>query len=295
MSFSIGVNYCPPTHIESSVITVREQFEDILKEVPSNHFFSVDNMRKFLTKYSEKELQLIYNDFCELKEKTFSEATKSREYLVTAGGPASGKSTLQEAFIAKSEKIKYAYIDPDRSCLLHMRNTYKADIESQIRDPQSAYIHWREASNFLSNVYLALALKEGYAVAHGSTMASPYAKSALLAVHNTYGYTTTVFHVTCNEEIRAESKKQREESGIVQCTETDFIDKQNLFLKLLGDYCSGADQIVFYLRDKMDHVTLAAKKQGTSYSIIDSEAEKEISNTHDTYNGNGFWSTHLSA
>ncbi len=53
MSFSIQTTYCQPsTYIESPSIAIRDQFENILKDIPSNHFFSVDNMRKFLTKYS---------------------------------------------------------------------------------------------------------------------------------------------------------------------------------------------------------------------------------------------------
>src|SRR3972149_4706955 len=102
------------------------EFEKILSEVPANHFFPAANMRKLLDKYNPAELELIYKDFCELREETFGRATKKLDYVVTAGGPGAGKSTVLEYLIESGgcpdesfEKgIVRAYIDPDRSCLL---------------------------------------------------------------------------------------------------------------------------------------------------------------------------------
>lgn len=276
---------------------VRVKFDKILSEVPKGHFFPADNMRKLLDKYSPAELQLIYKDFCEIREQTFHQATKQLDYVVTAGSPGAGKSTVLERLIEGGEcpdesldkRIIRAYIDPDRSCLLRMKRTYKADIALAARTPQKAYEHWRDASNFLSNVYLAIALKEGYAIAHGSTMATPYAKNALNAIKNLYGYRTTVVHMTCDEDVRKISEEQRRKSGVVQCTDKDFVEKQAMFLTLLADYLKFSDNVLFCYRGSFDKSTWAAKVEKGSLVIYDEPAFVKIQETHDAIQGSGFW------
>lgn len=276
---------------------IRAEFDKVLQEVPSKHFLPAANMRKLLDKYSPAELQLIYQDFCELREKTFAGATKKLDYVVTAGGPGAGKSTVLERLIADGEcpdasldkSIVRAYIDPDRSCLLRMTRTYKADIASGAKTPQAAYEHWREASNFLSNFYLAVALKEGYAIAHGSTMATPYAKNALGAIRNMYNYRVTVVHVTCAEDVRKVSEELRRKGGVVQCTDQDFKDKQAMFFTLLSDYLNCSDDLLFCYRGSYDQSAWAAKVEKGSLIVYDAAAFAQVQKIHDAAQGEGFW------
>lgn len=276
---------------------IYSSFETILREVPSNHFYSITNMRKLLDKYSIAELDLIYQDFCELRVQTFEGVTQKRDYVVTAGGPSVGKSTILEDLMDTGRwpdpkmdcSIHRAYIDPDRSCLQRMNRTYLADISSGKRSPQEAYEHWREASNFLSNVYLAIALKEGYAIAHGSTMATPYAKNALNAIKNIYGYDTTIVHVTCPEEIRKASECERRSHGVVQCTPRDFEEKQKLFFSLLSDYVQSAHRVLFCYRGEMTRSTWAGKVENGQWDIYDPSAFASIQQIHDMAQGSGFW------
>jgi hypothetical protein len=254
-------------------------------------------MRKLLEKYSNEELVLIYQDLIEIHEQTFVHATKQLDYVVTAGGPSSGKSTVLENVLESKSSlpdvlnmnIQRAYIDPDKSCLLRMERTYKKDIFISKRDPQKAYEYWREASNFLANYYLAIALKEGYAIAHGSTMATPFAKNALMAIRNLYGYKTTIIHLTCEEEVRNKSEKKRQESGVVQSTEKDFYEKQKMFFTLLGDYISAANRVLFAYRHDMESTLWAAKIEQNQLLIYDSPALNAIQTLHDSAVGEGFW------
>ena len=274
---------------------IRSQFDAILTEVPQNHFYSAANMRSLLNKYTTAELELIHKDFLELREQTFAGATKQLSYIVTAGGPGAGKSTALESLLQAEQRpplsIRRAYIDPDRTCLLKMQRTYLADTESHARSPQKAYEHWREASNFLSNVFLAIGLKEGYAIAHGSTMATPYAKNALTAIKNQYGYNTTIMHLTCDEDIRIQSEKQRRDSGVVQCTDQDFKDKNVMFFSLLGDYLQSADNVFFYYRGVFDRATFAAKVKASQgeVTVYDEHDFAKIKEMHDAAQGRGFW------
>ncbi len=266
---------------------VRSQFDAILQEVPQEHFFAPAQMRKLLEKYSAAELQLILKDFCELRVQTFGKAAKKLDYVVTAGGPSAGKSTLLESLLTK-EYAEHAYIDPDRSCMQRMAHTYKADLESRKRTPQQAYEHWRDASNFCSNVFLAIALDQGYAIAHGSTMATPHAKNALDSIRNWYSYRTTVVHVTCDEEVRKASEELRRKGGVVQCTDQDFKEKQAMFLTLLPVYPAHADRVIFHYRGTYDQSTQAATLEKGTLTIHNEAAFIHIQKIHDAAQGQGF-------
>ena len=131
----------------------------------------------------------------------FDGTSLAREYIAAAGGPASGKSTLLEGISENRNcppgfvnNFKRVYIDPDRSCMVNMERTYLADLKSGMSS-MDAYTKWRNASNFLSNVFLARALNEGYAIAHGTTLATPPSMKALQAIQNHYHYKTTLFSI----------------------------------------------------------------------------------------------------
>ena len=106
-----------------------------------------------------------------------------------------------------------------------MEKTYLNDVKSGSRSVQDAYTYWREASSFLANVFLAYALDQGFAVAHGSTMADPRSINALEMIGGGYGYHRTILYVTCEESLRKESELKRREGGIVQCTDVDLVVK----------------------------------------------------------------------
>ena len=268
---AVAISGASPAHGAGE--SIQAKFDAIIQEVPENHFFRRAVMRDLLTEYSEADLKLIHKDYLALREKTFENAEERLDYVVTAGGPAAGKSTLLEDEMGK----KRAYVDPDRSCMQHMENTFLADS----RTPEDAYTHWRDASNFLSNVYLALALRDGYAIAHGSTMATSHAKNALQAIAGSYNYSTTVMHVTCPDSVREASEEARRGSGVVQCTPEDFVNKQKLFFTLLPDYLQAASKVEFYYRGGMTKAVHVATYKDGKLTVIDSDGVDAIKAEHE--------------
>src|SRR3990167_9140838 len=209
---------------------------DILSIIPKGYFYGKDSVSAFLNllnDYPVEDLRNIVKDFFNLKDKIFKDAFKNqviRQYVVTAGGPGSGKSTILENYL--KENPGFAYIDPDRSCLLHMENTYNKYILSHT--PQESYEKWRNASNFIANVLMCYALEEGYNIAHGATMTSPYSVNEFEALKG-YKYNRKILHINCPDELRIDSEKTRRESGIFQCSDIDFVNKGEDFFKRLED------------------------------------------------------------
>lgn len=183
-----------PAQIYDEQADYRWRFDEILDQLPAKHFLSKEHLRNLLSRYSGEELRRIYHDFFDIKEKTLSNPVYEKNYLVTAGGPGSGKTTLLEELVSQRE-VKPAYIDPDRTCLLNMKTTYVRDLQLRVRNEQEAYEHWRDASNFIANTLLAVALKEGVSIAHGSTMTSPAAAKVLDHIRSEYGYRVEMIEV----------------------------------------------------------------------------------------------------
>jgi len=243
-------------------------------------------------------------DYCDLKKSTFEGVTQDRDYLVTAGGPASGKSTILEHLMAGKDcpdkslnhaLIKRAFCDPDESCLFKMTHTYLVDKLSKARSPQDAYEHWRNASNFLANVFLGIALDRGCAIAHGSTMATPPSIKALQAIKGLYHYKRTVVHVTCDEQVRKASEAKRTSREEVHCTSKDFVEKQKMFTALLADYIKCSEKVLFCYRGEFDNFVWAAKVENGKLEIYDQKAFAKIQEIHDAAQGSGFWKRTLSS
>lgn len=267
--------------------------KEVMILVPDNHFFPAKFMIGLLDKYDASDLKRILEDFRELKSSTFANADKTKRYVVTAGGPDAGKSTYFEKYL-DGQETKFAYIDPDRSCLLHMKHTYLADRESNERSPQEAYTHWREASNLLANVFLAYALDQGYAVAHGSTMADPRSLTAMEMIGGGYGYTRTLLHFTCELELRKASEKNRRENGVVQCTDEDLVNKGNQFHERLEGYLKQTEDIIFLYRTDMETVVEYGRMADGQLTITDPVLREKAAKEHDAVCGEGDWNKKLS-
>jgi len=261
--------------------SLMERFDqEILCLVPQEHFFPKEAIRaSFLPKkYDAQDLQKIWEDFWFLKEQTFANAEKSTEYIATAGGPSAGKSTILEEHLS-SNPNKFAYIDPDRSCLQKMPNSYLADLENNRRDVAGAYDHWREASNLLANVFLAYAIDQGYAIAHGTTMTSPHIATMLSFLKN-HDYTRVLQHVNCPDDVRLSTEEIRRQGGIFQCTDEDLINKGVDFHKRLGDYLANSDKVIFYYRPSIETTIVAATKDSDGLKVENPGAFEKIANLY---------------
>ena len=252
-------------------------FETVFQTISGDHFLPAADIRKGLNRYNDEEVQRIFSDFQVISKMTFEGALQQKIYVVTAGGPGAGKSTFFESQTAGQ---KFAYIDPDRTCLLKMQSTYLFDIKEG-KTAQKAYEYWRDASNVIANVLVAQALKGGYSVAHGSTLTSPAAGKILAAIHTTYQYSVEILHMTCPEDIRMESIKKREESGVVQATPEDIVNKGKMFYQRLPQYLAHANKITFCFRRDMAHVIEAARYEtGKGIEILNPEAYQRVADLH---------------
>ncbi len=249
---------------------------EIVEQIPEEHFFPREAICSFLDGYSKEDLEKISSDFYLLKDETFAHAEKKHLYLFTAGGPGAGKSTILENEIANS-KIQFAYIDPDRRGLQRMQSTYLADIEEGIFS-EDAYTKWRGASNFIANTLMAIALDQGYAIAHGTTMTSPHAAKALQAIKD-YGYERHLLHISSPDVIRIASDRARKKV-LFQCTEEDLNEKGKAFFERYDDYLENTDQISFFYRPAVEKTILSAIQVGEELTVLDEESWAAICELH---------------
>jgi len=264
-----------------------------LARVSLDHFLKLDKYLSDivgvnpLLKYTPEERSFFYQDLEDALQGTFEKASKGKGFLMTAGGPAAGKSTLLESLMDPS----YAYVDPDRAGLLkYMKRTYSASTLS----PTDAYNYWREASICIGDLMLAIGLSEGYNIAYGTTMTTPFAKPVLSNISTVYGRSIAMLHVTSPNDIRMATEAKRRENGIVQCTDQDLINKGNDLYHRLDDFLRTAAQISFYYRDAVDGVpVLAATWEKRKMTVLNSSAVEEIIKQHDQRKGDGYFSAVL--
>lgn len=240
----------------------------LMTTVPKDYFYDPEIIKNLLKGYDAKELELILQDFNDIELSTFSNAVKEKNYVVTAGGPSAGKSTILSKYIKDKG---YAFIDPDEGSLRGMKRTYLTDIDKN-KDPIECYNKWRNASNFIANVLLAKAFKEGYAIAHGSTMTSPNAKNELIAAQN-FGYHRTILHVSCPDDVRLFAEKTRRAKDIkddvlpYHVTDEDLVKKGKDFYAKLSDYLNNSDKILFYYRPDISTTSHAATFEAKKLKI----------------------------
>jgi len=283
--------------------TIMARFEsEILSLVPKNYFLDVALIRNLLkgyttesgrfVNYTAEDLQRIYDDCVELQKTTFLGVRKERDYVTTAGAPGAGKSTLLDRYIAQKG---YALIDPDEGSLRGMKSSFIYDVVHEIV-PKDAYYKWRPASNFIANVLLAYAFENGYAIAHGSTMTSPYSKCEFQAAGK-YGYNRRILHLTCSDDLRQASEQHRRQKKVYEdpipfhCTDEDLVSKGKAFYERLPDYMDplNAEEVVFYLRMDMTTVLEVARRSKEVVEIYYEQAFGAIRKAHDEAMGGGYF------
>lgn len=260
--------------------------DEILSQLPKEYFFKKSDLLDFLAEYSEEELMRIQNDFWHLHQVTFEHADRKPLYVATAGGPGSGKTTLLYHYMDESP-VHFAFIDPDRSCLFRMSSTYLWDKQLGYL-PEECYEKWRGASNFISNTLVGIALGEGYAIAHGTTLTSPHVVRSLKAISKRFGYERELLHITADEALRIESVERVRERGEHQATDDDMANKGHRFFHMLMTYAGNFERIGFYYRPEMEVVIQAALLDHGHLSVLDEEALEQIEQLHEQH-APGLW------
>lgn len=290
MTFLTSLTSLSSRSLDQAFETPRDKFDDLMTLIAPNHFLNAGLILQGLDSYSDNDLMLIYEDLVTMRDQIFEQASRAPTYLATAGAPGCGKTTLLERLIGDSKKLRFAYIDPD-AFLNQMERTYRADIAKNRRTPAQAYTHWRDASNFMANFLLALALKEGFAIAHGTTMTSPHIKKMLQSIQSTYDYQIELLHLTVEEPIRVASKLKRESSGDFRCTQVDFENKLAMFHHRLPDYLLTAQKIDFYFRSEMDKNRLVATFRDGELSVFRMSIWNRMEKMHNEATQSRQWQT----
>jgi predicted ABC-type ATPase len=268
---------------------VMAKFDALLEKVQSDHYFPKTAIRGLLNKYSTDDLEKIYNDFLLLHAKAFKGAEKTRSYMVTAGPPAAGKSTLLEQIIRFNPETGknttgFVYIDPDRAAMQQMPS-YLQDRALHRdgkggRDAKAAYDHWREASNFIAQTLLAEALVDGYKIAHGNTMSVDQSITNLQAIQTKYGYKTHLIHCTTTDDIRLAREKIRQGDGMYQVTAEDFASKSVKFFSLLPKYVQVSSADFYYSKDVTSTELAAVKDLGQEAIMVNQLLFNEVLRLH---------------
>jgi len=154
-------------------------------------------MQDLLKGYSREEQCLIYGDLIEIVESLFhSSIARERDCVIAAGAFAT--PLLEGLLVSKASPsplvdlgLVRVYIDPERNCQARMRRTFRRDM------PERACSHWKNASHLIAHFCLAMGLREGYALAVGSSLVTERDLAPMLtSVQLQYDYRATLLHVT---------------------------------------------------------------------------------------------------
>jgi hypothetical protein len=237
------------------------------------------------TPYTEVEQQNLKEDINDIYHYVTDSAVKKPIAVITAGAPASGKTTLLHQILDEkaANGKKYAYVCPDDVCLKRMFNTYQSELANGSQ--KDMYRKWREGSNAANQIILGNLIFEKYAFYQGSTSTSPLTWKSFQHLKS-QGYQIKLLHVTATDEMRAASLAQRDQV-FVQCTDEDFVQKGKMLPERINDtFLRYADKIKFYYRPSADaDAELAAiwrNNEGQkTLEIVDTSHYQRIKTLHD--------------
>lgn len=264
----------------------------------SGPFSSETQIKLYLKEYSEDEISLIKDDLENIRKLCFRNTTpatlKERVYIATAGGPGAGKTTILEEHLR--DKKQFVYLDPDQRALKFMINTYlqaftndkvnefkihtRSDWEKLL---EKAYSKWRASSNYITQILLNEAFKNGYNIAHGTTSTSEHVAEIYQKLKEN-GYKISLLLIYSTDENRSNALQHRTKvQNFVQNTLEDSIKKGKLFAERLPVYFQYADEMNIYWIDHfLESQTLAATlKRGQSMTVHNAEAMKKFTDQYD--------------
>lgn len=248
-----------------------------------------------LKAYTLQEKALIHKDLKNIRELTFSNSTNLKKgekltYLATAGGPASAKSTILEAFMKETTpNNQFCYIDPDRVSLRSMIYTYIPYLSSyNISKSKSyndlleeAYNKWRGGSNYIALTLLNEAAEKQRNIAHGTTSTYPNIGNLYKNLKEK-GYEIVLLLCGANDETRLMLNQHRQQNqGFFQVDPVDFIEKGKAFPERFKTYFTYADKIYIYWTEDLTGSVLAAiYSPQTGLDVKDQQALEKFVKTH---------------
>ncbi|HYD17012.1 MAG TPA: zeta toxin family protein [Patescibacteria group bacterium] len=192
---------------------------------------------------------------------------QSGEFVLTVGGPGSGKTSLVRALQKLGGPLAgYVHTDPDEEVLTRFK-PYLADATTPVESDITravAYTYWRWASLYVNNSVLNRAVDEGFNIAMGTTATSPMIAKTYDALHD-MGREVKAIIVHAPEAVRLESVAPRFKVDRRYVPEEDVKAKGNVMLPDIIDlHFAKADSIDLYWRDRTDSgpVLAATLQQG---------------------------------
>lgn len=273
---------------------------DLPEEKKSVELIPQHVVSSLLSRYNEAETKLINADLelirlLAFRDKQAVSGGKNPSYIGTAGGPLSRKSTILEKVLEEKPIYNnYVYLDPDQRGLKFMANTYIArslsnleifKAQSLLDVRRNAYLHWRDASNYITNTLINEAYDKKFNIAHGTTLTGAVSTFFLKKLKER-GYEITLLLSFASDSFRKEALEFRnDKQGFYQSTPSDFIEKANLFSERMKDYFEFADHIDLYWTEKMgDPIKIAASwNRGKKIKIEDKMSYGKIVNYYTKY------------
>jgi predicted ABC-type ATPase len=200
------------------------------------------------TPYNEAQQTIIQQELQAIYELTFAGKTPgdAKNYTATAGAPGVGKSIFIEQLIASRPGLQAAvYVDPDRQALRFM-NSYKQ--MSSEKGGAEAYETYRDASNYICNVLMLLAIYKGYSIVHGTTSTNDRVAKAILPQLKAEGYNIDIIVLFADADSRKESLLHRiKVQDFYQVTQADAKGKvASVYDRLIDAYLKYADTVTMY-------------------------------------------------
>lgn len=257
--------------------------------ISSNHFKNPTLIYHQLDNYSDFELSSIYVDMVQLKQEIFHQnAQCNRSYLATAGVSGCGKTVLLENILESKENRGRIYID-SHHILLRMELTYEADVRLGRKTIGEAREYWQEASNFISDLFLAIAFQRGYAIAHGTSMIGRDSCKNLKKIRSNYHYEITLLHLTCAEPTLNASQRVRKNRDQIYCSSSELKAELSCFHNRLPDYLKTAQKVDFYYRSDMSRAQKVAVLMQKELNVLHPMNYHFVQKSHDEVKSQGAW------
>ncbi len=242
---------------ELSIDAIQNIFNDLIKDVPWNHFNSGVLIRQLLDGYGADDLRRIYEDYQRISETIFEGIPLERSIVVLASNYKVGQSIFFKKYLALTQN--YALISQNEICM-KMRECYGEDINKNLRTMDEAANYWINAAEFISEVLFARGLNEGYSLAYASFLYERELDIALRMIQDEYKYSVSVFHMTFDNRLTQLYQKRIHQNKAI----------------ILPSYQNGCHSLSFFFENGNDCINAAEIKYNSDLKIYDLPAFKYI-------------------
>lgn len=259
-NFSEIYNEQAQYHIE------KKQIEEWLvgEGFDNSEFYSIADQENLRRDIMDMVDDIVIPDEIKMSPNRF---TNNLRFLLTAGAPGAGKTTVLRAEIERRKSLGefYCYVCPDDVCLKNMHATFcsmrsvlnASAPDDALHTAKRCYNKWRPGSNAAAHLLSAHLLRGRFPVAFGTTSTSSLTSRSFSHVKK-LGYKIEVLFVVAPDAVRNDSIKVRNRR-FYQSTEKDNQEKALFLIDRVKDsFVPYADEIHFYWRESFDQGAILA-------------------------------------